>query len=278
VTINGLTVDYATALLEGFPAGAPAVGDVVIAQGTALRAGPVIVATRLVRIGAAPLDLSGDASTAEVEGLVTRFAGPNDFDVDGQHVVATAQTRYLRGTSADLALNARVEVRGTGANGVLTAAEVAFASRAAIKLQGDVEAVDVASSTIRVLGTTVRVVADTAREDQRDEDHVFDLSDVVVGDQIDVHGYEDPPGSNAVTATRLEREGEELRAELTGFVRTLAEPEFLVLGIRVLTTPNTEFEGLTRGAFFARGVGRRVEVEGTYANGVLVAGEIELAD
>lgn len=275
--LNGLVIDYRSAILDGFATGQPAAGDYVQVEGTTL-AGATLVATRLVRSVSAPLDLSAASTRAEVEGLITRFINAGEFDVDNQRVTTTAQTVFVRGSSRDLALDARVEVKGSGANGILTATEVVFEPEITTRIQGDIEAINAAERTITVLGIVVRILADTRVEDARDDERVFEIADLRVGDQVEVRGYEDPPDSRAIAAVRLEREDDGGSAELTGIIRGLSDPEFFILNVRVLTTVDTEYDELTRDELFASGIGRRVEVDGTYANGILTADQVELAD
>jgi hypothetical protein len=81
-----------------------------------------------------------------------------------------------------------------------------------------------------------------------------------------------------VTATLLEREDDGDDVELTGFVQSLADPEFSILGVTILTTDETEFDDVDREEFFSDAVGRLVEVEGQLSGQVLVAEEVELED
>jgi hypothetical protein len=275
--LNGLTIDYRTATLEGFAAGQPTAGDFVLVEGVTL-SGTQLVAARLVRSNSAPLDLAAAGTTAEVEGLITRLASSTDFDVDGQRVTTNPLTVLVRGSAAELVLGARVEVRGSGANGVLAATEVAFAPTITTRIQGDIDAVDIAGRSITVLGIVVRLLGDTTVEDARDDERVFDLADLRVGDQVEVYGYEDPPNNGSVAAVRLDREDDGGGAELAGVVRSVSDPEFRILTVRVLTTTDTEFDDLSRDELFASGVGRLIDVEGVYANGILTADEVEPAD
>jgi hypothetical protein len=108
--INALTLDYASVLLlEGFPTGAPSNGDEVIAVGSALDASGALLVERLA-LRERPS--SGSGGHAEIEGLITRFVSPTDFDVSGRAATTTDSTRYEGGDAASLALNVKVEVEG----------------------------------------------------------------------------------------------------------------------------------------------------------------------
>jgi hypothetical protein len=278
--INALTVDYTQAMLEGFPGGQPENGDFVEVEG-ALAEANVLLANRIERERRGLLDDDDDDDfEADIEGFITRFVSPEDFDVDGQRVSTDAQTSFEDGTAADLALNVKVEVEGDlGTDGVLRADEVEFLPAGVLGIQAPVQAVDPAAGTLTLLGILVRVDENTRFEDQSDDgERILDLADLNVGDGLEVRGYEDPAGSHEVTATLLEREDDDDEVELLGFVETLADPEFFILGVTILTTPETEFDDLGRDEFFAQGEGRLVEVEGQLSGDVLVAEEVELAD
>ena len=60
---------------------------------------------RLLRSG-----IEGDEF--EVEGLITRFVSPQDFDVANVAVTTTATTQYEHGSAASLRLDLRVHVSG----------------------------------------------------------------------------------------------------------------------------------------------------------------------
>jgi Domain of unknown function (DUF5666) len=121
--INALKLDYASVLLlEGFPTGAPRNGDEVIAVGSALDSSGTL---RVERLALRDRPSSSSGQRAEIEGLITRFASPTDFDVSGRAATTTDSTRYEGGDVASLALNVKVEVEGRVDNGgVLVATKV----------------------------------------------------------------------------------------------------------------------------------------------------------
>jgi hypothetical protein len=69
-----------------------------------------------------------------------------------------------------------------------------------------------------------------------------------------------------------------LASKLVGPVRTLADPEFTILGARVLTTLATEFDDIERDAFFNEGIGRLSKSRVSLSGEILVADEIEPVD
>ena len=108
------------------------------------------------------------------------------------------------------------------------------------------------------------------------------LTDLAVGDFVDVHGFVTADG--AVVATCLERESERQEVELRGPVDVagIAAPRLFILGIEIQTDASTVFEDgrLRQAAFFAQVQSDDlVEVEGQLqADGRIRADEIEFDD
>lgn len=273
--INDLVVDYSAAMLDDFPGGAPEDGQPVEAKGMALGASGELLATRIEFKGA---DLADDGDHVEVEGFVTRFGSITDFDVDGVTVTTNGSTEYENGTSADLALNQKVEVEGEfNASGVLVADKVEFKLAGFIRIESLVE--EVQANQLTLLGIVVRVEAATRIEDKSDADvRPFSLSDVSVGNYVEVRGYSDASG---IIATRLEREDFDGEVALRGFVESVNDPDFAILGVTVQTVGGTTFEDennveITPAAFFGQAQGSLVEAAGTLSNGSIIADEVEL--
>ncbi|MFM2290146.1 MAG: hypothetical protein RL684_3289 [Pseudomonadota bacterium] len=281
--INALLVDFGTAALSGFTAGGPVDGDLVKAGGSALDAAGTLPATRLeLRTGQ---ELRGDAQgESEIEGLVTRFVSPTDFDIGGRAATTNAGTTFSGGTAADLALDVRVEAEGSvDASGTLVAARLKMEREADTRLLAQVDAVDATAGTVTLLGVTVSVTAMTRFEDHGPM-HVntFSLADVHNGDWLEVRGMESPAGSNAVVAERLERREAAGAVLLAGVVEAAAEPQFMLLAVPVDTLPTTVFtdsQGHSTDAatFFAGLVGQPVLVTGSWNGSSLTATAASLA-
>jgi hypothetical protein len=265
--INALTVDYSTANLSGFASGQPASGDLVIARGTVFDATAVKLTATKLRKAETDRDDQGQGGMVEEEGLITRFASAMDFDVAGAKVTTTANTMFKNGTAADLALNVRVEVRGTlDANKVLVADVVEIERVAVIALEGTVSATT--STTVTVLGVTITVDMNTHLEDEGSAQmQMFSLMDVKVGDTVLVRGYENPAGSGMVLAVRLERLPPSTTVRVRGPFTAGTAPKFTILGISIDATNATfgkgEDQSLTSAEFFAQAVGQIVDVRGT---------------
>lgn len=279
--INNLIVDYSAATLDNFPGGIPADGDLVEAKGTNFGGGGELLATRVERKDSA-LGLSQD-DILEIEGFVTRFVSATDLDVSGQSVTTNAGTQFENGTAADIALDIRMEVEGQiDAMGLLVADEINFEQANDIRMDAIVDNVIAASNQLTIFGSvTVQINTETQMEDKRDNVRPLTINDINVGDYISVVGNEDAPGSQSVTATRLDRDDLDPDSILQGFVEAVNDPEYTVLGITIQTNAGTQFfddndNPITGSVFFAQAFGRLAKARGMLSGGVLVADEVEL--
>src|SRR5262249_61295525 len=86
--------DRQAALIEGFAIGGPSNGDRVVAKGAMVDQNDALIATEIRHVVE---QRPGAGREAEVEGLITRFVSPTDFDVAGKAVTTTASTQYFGG-------------------------------------------------------------------------------------------------------------------------------------------------------------------------------------
>jgi len=278
-SINLLTVDYSTAQLSNFAAGAPVNGDLVEAHGS-LNAAGVLIATRLERRSASLEGTTDDS--ADLEGLVTRYVSSVDFDVAGQRVTTTGTTVYQGGGAANLALGANVEVEGGfDANARLIASRIEFRRESNVEISALVDSVNVTAGSLVVLGVTVRTNALTRFEDHSDEDLPrFSLADLRAGDYVELSAYDDGGG---LLASLLERDDADDRIEVEGPASAVAAPEFTIAGIRITTNDQTEFRNndggsISAASFFAAAAGREVKVRGALVGNTVLADQAELED
>ncbi len=278
--INGFVVDFSAATPLRFPNGMPENGQRVEAKGSGLGSSGELLATEVEFKGD---DLGEDGDEAEVEGYITVFTSATDFEVEGLRVTTTAQTVYENGTSGDLALNRKVEVEGDiNADGVLVAESVEFKLNGELRIESLVE--DVQSDRLTVLGITIVVNAATRFEDDSDAElDVFNLSNVSVGDYVEIRAYDD---MGTITATLLEREDFDGTVALRGFAENGAAPSFEILGVTIETNVDTEFtdndgvSSLSASEFFERieAGGRLVEASGVLNGSIIEAEEVEFED
>jgi hypothetical protein len=280
LNVNALVVDYSAASVRDFANGQPANGDPVEAKGNSVNASGELVASSIELKRDA--DDAGAGMQVEIEGLVTRFASPTDFDMAGKPVTTNSSTRFENGSAADLALNVKVEAEGqVDTNGVLVATKVQFKREASLRIEARVDSVDAAANKLVVLGIDVTVNATTRVEDKGDQRVPnFNLGSIVAGDFVEVRGTELPAASNDVVASRLERRQAEDEVRLRGVVDAASAPSFTILGVTIQTNAGTDFENSSDGPisaddFFSDAVGRNVEAKGTVSGGVFSAREVE---
>jgi len=232
--INGLTVDYNTATLENFSDGITD-GDLVEAKGTSFGAGGELIATRVEREDG--LTGIADGVHIEIQGFITRFQSAQDFDVTGLPVTTTPSTVYEGGVEGDLDLNVKVEVEGdVDASGVLVATKVDIRRAKAVRVTANVDSVSATTNSLVLLDITVSVDLLTRLEDKSSADvRPLTLANINAGDYVEIRGAEFPAGSGAILATILERDDADPDTILQGFVESVGDPSFTILGVTIET-------------------------------------------
>lgn len=287
LTINDLAVSFAAANLEDFSSETPSPGDFVVADALNIEQG-VLAATRLASLSGRGREACEDlqeSCAGELEGYVSRFSSADDFDVDGFRVVVDDDTTTFEGGSADdLGVDVKLRISGVVADdGRLIASRVTFDDDfRPIGIEAPIQSIDEASSIVRLLGIPVRIDARTRFEDVSEINP--SLTDLRVGDNLELVGRELFDDPARVFASRVERESPDDEVALRGFVEAIAAPEFTVLGVTIRTTAETEFEvgddELSQTAFFAQlQIGELVDIEGTQiGEAIVLADEIEIDD
>lgn len=276
--INGFVVDFSGASPEGFPNGVPEDGQRVEAKGDGLGGAGELLATRVEFKGG---ELGEDGDEAEVEGFITVFNSTTNFEVEGVRVTTNAQTLYENGAGADLAENRKIEVEGSiNVSGVLVAESIEFRASAALRVEAQVE--DVQADQLTLLGIPIRVSDATRYEDSSALDlENFSFSDIAVGNYLEVRGYEDQDG---FVATQIDRDDFRGDVAVRGFVESVADPDFVILGVTISTSAATSFtdnDGVTDlmpAEFFSQANGRLVEASGSLLGAVINADEVEFED
>jgi hypothetical protein len=239
--INDLVVDYSGATLDNdFPGGQISNGDFVEAKGMSLVGGTLIA--REVELKNALPNVE-DGVHVEIQGFITRFVSSTDFDVTGLPVTTTASTVYEGGVEGDLGLNIKVEVEGdVNSGGVLVATKVDIRRAKAVRATANVDSVNAGANSLVMLGITVSVDTLTRLEDKSSADvRPLTLADINAGDYVEVRGGEFPSGSGDILATILERDDADTEAILQGFVETISNPSFTILGVTIQTGAGTIF-------------------------------------
>jgi hypothetical protein len=265
--INGLTVDYTNAT----PAGALANSSTVLVRGTGVLNG-ALVATEVRVLGALVVAANDDG---RLEGLITAFTSNADFTVGGQRVTTDSSTVFALG-GATLGVDVPVRVRGTfNASGVLVAARVEVKPKDLSVVRGLVDAVSASGKTLTVLGVPVTTTTDTSFDDKSSQKvRFFSLADVRTGDYVEVRGV--PGSGNSLVATLVERDKPDDGVYLQGLAADLANPNFTVLGVQVMTSSQTQFTGPSAAQFFASAAGQTVRVRGALSGSVVVADHVQI--
>ena len=265
--IGALTVDYSNVAVTGTLTSSSA----VLVRGTGVLNG-VLVATQVRVLGALAVAAN---DKGRLEGLITSYTSNADFAVSGQRVTTDATTVFDLG-GATLGVDVPVRVRGTfNALGVLGASRVEVKPKDLSVIRGLVDAVSATGKTLTVLGVSISTTVDTSFEDKSSQKvRLFALADVRTGDYVEVRGVPGP--GNSLVATRIERDKPDERVYLQGLAANLADPNFTVLGVQVMTSAQTRFSGPGGQQFFSDAAGHVVRVRGTLAGAVLMADQVQI--
>lgn len=219
----------------------------------------------------------------DMDGYVTAFVSPTEFDVDGSPVTTTSNTVYVNGTVDTLALDIKLAVSGTiDTAGVLVADRIVFRLPSLIEVQADVEAIDTGNAELTVFGATI-----TTNESTMFRDHSvaavreFGLDDLAIGDRVAIRAYMD---GNTIVATRLEREDSDDTVTLKALVESVDRPSVTLLGVAVTSDQdtvfqNTAFEIIDADTFFTLvDLDSLVKAEGTYDGTSVLADKLFLRE
>lgn len=257
-TIGGLSVDYSSADTSDLPGGVVNTGDRVEAKTapSGFTAPSTFVADEVEPAGTPGL---GTGARIELEGFITDFVSAGSFNVLGIPVRTTSATVFVNGNVSSLANGVKVEIEGNvDGNGVLVAAACEIQSTGAVRTEWEIESIDLANSTVTVLGINWKIRSTTELEDDSDADvDPLTLADLSIGDLVQVRGYKE--GADLI-ASRLERDEPQDEAELRGPVTAVTPGgsfDFAILGIGIrsdgLTLHFDENEMLiTQAEFLAR--------------------------
>jgi len=219
------------------------------------------------------------ASRVEVDDLVKgpiTAIGADTLTVNGQVIEVDEQTVYGPGISpaslAGLTMGDLVEVHGfVKAPGVISGRRVEREnSLSEYRVTGFAASIDTGLRTFTIGAQPIDYSA-------------ADTSDLTgghpsVGQLVRVRGLTTLTGLGAIDATEvrgrdLDDEDDNDEVEVEGFVTAVNSPtEFVLGGLTVRTDGGTSYEGGTAGEVV---VGVKLEVEGSLANGVLTAREVE---
>lgn len=267
-TIGGLSVDYGSADTSDLAGGVVNNGDRVEAETapSGFTAPSSFIADEVESADGTGI---GAGERIELEGFITDFASPASFRVLNIPVTTTAGTVFENGSAASLANGVKVEVEGTvNSGGVLVAESCEIESTGAVRTEWNLEAIDLAGSTVTVLGIQWEIRSTTELEDDSAADvDPLNFANLAIGDLVKVRGFRD---GGALVASRLERDDPQTEAELRGPITSVTiggVVDFEILGIGIRSDGSTvHFDEnevvISQADFFSR-----------LANGVFVEAE-----
>lgn len=278
-TLGSLTVDYSIAMLDDSISALANDLYVEVKSSTALN-GNTLVASKVELEGHnGSLERSGNENEdLEFEGvIVTVDLANKTFVVNGQTVYFNNATEFEYGNSANLLADVRVKVEGVfDANGRLIADEIKFKTASSNEIAGVIEAIDRDNKTVTVMGQTFSLNNSTIMDDERDDspERYFDINDLTVGNWVEVRYYTNSTDDSLV-ATKFKRDDDSgddgNDSSLEGVIESVNEVDqtFAVSGVTVNYASVANFTPID---------GKKVEIEGNFESGVLVATKVEIED
>ena len=211
----------------------------------------------------------------EVKGMVTADFTNSKFELNGRSVTVDANTEFDHGDTTQLLTGTKVKVETHfDANGNLVADSIEFKQASELEFAGTLEAVDTTAGTVTIMGQVFYVDNNTVMLDDSDAAvRFFKLSDLSVAssDHLEMNAYLDSTTGHLI-ATKLERNNiptSASEAMVTGTADTTSA--LMVSGITVDTSTAT-------GTLPTLSTGSKVEITGTYSNGVLYASLVTLVN
>ena len=294
-TINGLTVDFSSAVLEDFPVGAPTNGDLVEVKGSAYdKASNTLTATRVEN----KARTIADDVEVEIESFVVALTA-GGFSISSPFgvlsVVYDASTEFRGGAATDILVGTKVEVEGYVQGNVLVADEITLKEN--VRVEVAASGADGSSLTIELRSLsalTVFVNSLTELDDKRaapvsTSDIVAFLNSINADDHLRVRGRE--IGNGRIAAVELEVDDPDYdkldEVDLRGPVDATPTDtmSFAILGIQIDTSSASSFKDrmeseIGRSAFFESiQAGTTVEAQGVFsADNAIDAEELELED
>lgn len=275
-TLGDLTVDYTSADLLNFPESGIANDLFVEVTSTNKITNNTLVATQVKMINADNRHIQcKQGDDVELEGVVTAALNDNNvFMLNDQPVMVDDNTQYINGSISDILMGVKLEAEGkVDADGNLVASYIKFRMEASAKMFAPVEAVNTDANTITVMGLEMQVSTLTRMHDQQGASmaawmRYFSLSNISVGDWVEVRYCKDANGNYVVIELKRENAPSDQVEQLMGTIDNVTPTGLVVSGINVVDDSGS---GITFTA------GQQVKIKGTYSNGILSATEISVA-
>ena len=267
--IGGLELDTTVADLDDLPGGIVVDGQRVEAKGSPLGWDPLIPRLVASKVEPAEFVVGIQGQRLELEGYITDFVSPTQFQVLGTSARTTASTVFTIGSVTSLTNNVKVLVKGfLDGSGVLEISTCEVLATGDYRTTWTIASTSEALATVTVLGLEWTIKDFTELEDQSDADvDPLGFEDLDVGDYVRVRGYRD--GANLL-AERLRRRNLDSDARLRGPVTQLdglGAGEFEVNGILLVADGSTVYrdefdQSISQAEFFdALFLGRFVDAK-----------------
>jgi hypothetical protein len=240
--IGGVSVDYTSALLQGFSAGGPQAGDHVRVKGSL--SGTTLIATSMAYISP---QLPGSAGAyVSLLGIVTAVASPSEVSVDGYAVSVTDAAIQACGSPPQLgtvaALDGTLEASGDILAADFCGSSLAVASYKHLTISGPVDAIDPNFGTLSILGYDVQPSGATPLP-----------TDIKIGDSVMGFGFPGAvPGVLMASSVGPAPGQTPTIGVYYGFV-SYADPYIYVLGRPITIAQDATFDlplPVTRSEFF----------------------------
>jgi hypothetical protein len=280
--IHNLTINYSSAVFANFAEIDLSNGQEVRVKGLSSALSNDVFQVNEIKLQKKD-EQHEDGKDSQVEGFITDFQSATSFSVSNTHIITDENTEYKFGSVDSLMLNVQVKVKGeyNGA-GDLLAQKIHLQQRSNLSMEGTVEAIDLDLRTVTVLGVEFMVTSQTIMKDESDHaERFFNLSDLVLGDSVELKGFIDTDGNNIATKMQREKDDPEGNIELKGAVSNIANFSFDILGVSVNTDETTLFEDIngdnvSQATFFAQLQNDMLlEIKGLLVEGNFVALQIK---
>jgi len=283
--VNGLAIqwDSSSTELDDIPSDTLVDGLYVEVKGTLNADGDLMTATK---IEAEHDGLGEDADEVELEGYISEYDDvAQTFMLQGQLVDASG-TPELMPASLVLEDDIKVEVEGELIDGTLYADEIKLKGRK-IKIHAPVSNKSIDTVSFSLFGgsdnITVRVNDQTEMEDDVLDDEDFTLTDLQLGDFVEVEAFDDGSGViNAVDLNRKDSDSIQLEGPISAYD---GSTQTVTLFGQVFDLTQADYEdesdiSILADAFYGQlAVGSFVELtDESPSNGVIDKAEIEEQD
>lgn len=105
-----------------------------------------------------PVLTTNESAEFQLEGIIDRFVSATDFGVQQQPVSTNSGTIWIDGDAQSLGPSVKVEALGAiDANGILQASQITIKPTEAVRIEANVEAIELSANTVTVLGVTITI-------------------------------------------------------------------------------------------------------------------------